>query len=120
MPLKLCLDESLDNRIAKALRALNFDFISVSEYSKGIPDKEVLELARKLNAVLVTEDRDFGEWVFAHHERDVSIIYLRYKVSEIKEITGSLVNVLREKKQNLQSRFIVITPRKIRVREIFL
>ncbi len=51
----------------------------MKEY-QGISDKEVLNLAREFNAILITEDSDFGEWVFAHREKITGVIFLRYKV----------------------------------------
>ncbi|MCP5052475.1 MAG: toxin-antitoxin system, toxin component [bacterium] len=120
MPLRILVDESVDSRITRKLNTPDFDIIYVSEYSKGIPDDEVLELSRKFSSILLTEDRDFGEWVFAHHEENVSVVYLRYKVQEIEKITKSLITVLSEKKENLYNKFCVITTTKVRIRDISL
>lgn len=118
LPLKVLIDESIDNRIIKELRVGNFEIFSVSELNKGITDKEVLQLSRKLDSILLTEDRDFGEWVFAHQERAVGVIYLRYKVEEINRVIHALLNILIEKNQSLYGKFVVITPDKIRIRDI--
>ncbi|MGR3178623.1 MAG: DUF5615 family PIN-like protein [Candidatus Anammoxibacter sp.] len=61
MPLKIVADESVDHRIVKILRNDGFDVASVVEKYAGVSDKEVLELARKDNAILLTEDSDFGK-----------------------------------------------------------
>ena len=68
MSLKLLIDENVDFRIVKKLQNAGFKVILVSQNYKGISDIQVLELAKKFNAILVTEDSDFGEWVFAHNE----------------------------------------------------
>jgi predicted nuclease of predicted toxin-antitoxin system len=119
LPLKLLIDESVDYRIVKKIRSFDVEINSVAELSRGIPDDEVLELSRQYNSILLTEDRDFGEWVFAHKERNVSVVYLRYKVEDLEKIIDSLSKVLLEKGQNLYGKFVVITINKIRIREIF-
>lgn len=32
----------------------------------------------KMNYAILTEDKDFGEWVFAHHVQGLSVLFLRY------------------------------------------
>ncbi|MCP5103931.1 MAG: toxin-antitoxin system, toxin component [bacterium] len=118
MPLNLLIDESVDYRIVKGLKGLDLNIKSVAELSKGIPDNEVLELSRKVDSILVTEDRDFGEWVFAYQEKNVSVVYLRYKVQDLNKIIDSLIKVLSDRGQNLYGKFVVITINKIRTREI--
>jgi predicted nuclease of predicted toxin-antitoxin system len=116
---ELLIDESVDYRIVKKIKAFDVEINSVAELSGGIPGNEVLELSRQYNSILLTEDRDFGEWVFAHKERNVSVVYLRYKVEDLEKIIDSLSKVLLEKGQNLYGKFVVITINKIRIREIF-
>lgn len=118
MPLKILADESVDFRIVKELISKNFEVVSVLKNYQGISDKKVLELAREHHALLLTEDSDFGEWVFAHKEKNVGVIFLRYKSSEFKNISDSLIKVLNEHGTSLYSKFVVITPKKLRMREI--
>lgn len=119
MPVKLLIDENVDNRITKKLETIGVEVLRVAELSKGIPDIKVLELSREMNAILITEDRDFGEWVFAHNEKDVSVIYLRYYFREVFQIAESLTAIIKAKGPELFEKFVVITPNKIRIREIF-
>ena len=65
---KILADENVDYRIIKELRKKGFNVISVLDNYKGISDKEVLGQANKENSLLLTEDSDFGEWVFVHKE----------------------------------------------------
>lgn len=68
MPLKILADESVDLRMVRDLISKGFEVISVLKDYQGIQDKEVLELAKRHDALLLTEDSDFGEWVFTHKE----------------------------------------------------
>ncbi len=118
MPETFLIDESVDQRIIRKLKPLGLNTIMVSVVACGLPDDEVLNLAESHNAILITEDRDFGEWVFAHGRQGVSIVYLRYRNGELEAITDALRTVLSSLPQNLRGKFTVITPKKIRVRNL--
>lgn len=62
MPVDLVADENVDFRIVKALRSKGFQIVSILQNYRGLPDKQVLEVAKQHDAVLLTEDKDFGEW----------------------------------------------------------
>jgi len=115
---KILADESVDNRIVKRLRQENFEVISVLEECRSIPDKKVLEMAKEHHAILLTEDKDFGEWVFSYQERDVGIILLRYRPDDIERIFISLVLILNKYGDTLSNKFAVLKVKKIRIREI--
>ncbi|GAB6184301.1 DUF5615 family PIN-like protein [Thermodesulfovibrio hydrogeniphilus] len=69
MPIKLLIDESVDYRLVIEMDKKGIEVISIVKNYRGISDKEVLNLAKKFNAVLITEDKDFGEWIFAHKKK---------------------------------------------------
>lgn len=116
MLFRILADEGVDYRIIEKLREQGFVVISVLEKCPGISDKDVLELAQQEKALLLTEDNDFGELVFAHKEKNSGVIFLRYDRKEIQDISASLINVL-SYKDSLYEKFIVITVNKIRIRE---
>jgi predicted nuclease of predicted toxin-antitoxin system len=66
---KILADEDVDFRIVTALKNKAFDVISVLRDYKGASDEEVIGLAKRFNAILLTEDSDFGHWVFARKEK---------------------------------------------------
>lgn len=66
-PIRFLADESLDFRVVRGLRAAGYDVRAVFEDSPGAPDGEILESARSADRILLTEDRDFGQLVFARH-----------------------------------------------------
>jgi predicted nuclease of predicted toxin-antitoxin system len=115
--LKFIADESLDFGILNELRDKGFDVISVLKEYQGISDQKVLELARQYNAVIIIEDKDFGEWIFAHKERNASVIFLRYMPDDMKNISTSLIALINKYKTDLYGKFVVVTVKKIRVRE---
>ena len=111
-------DESVNYKIIKTLRNNQFEVISILEKNPGISDKAVLEQAISHQALLLTEDSDFGEWVFAHNIKPNGVIFLRYPAPNFVEITNSLIEVLNVAGDSLSNKFVVITIKKIRIREI--
>jgi predicted nuclease of predicted toxin-antitoxin system len=110
-------DENIHSFIIKTLRDEGFEVVSVSESAKSIKDDQVIQLALQHDYLLLTEDKDFGEWVFAHHIKDLSVLFLRYSFREFQEIAQTLVYLL--KTQTLQRPFFAtITTKKIRIRQL--
>jgi len=72
---ELLADESLDDRILRILRADGLTVHSIREDRPGMSDREVLDLSCRLNSLLLTEDCDFGTWVFAHKVPTVGIFF---------------------------------------------
>ena len=118
MPIKIVADENVDFRIIKKLREKNFEVLSIFESHSGITDNQVLEITRNSNAFLLTEDSDFGELVFSHKEKNVSVIFLRFVQTDVQKITDSLIHTLNQYGFTLANKFVVITPKKIRIRDI--
>jgi len=84
----------------------------------GIHDKHVLEIAVQRKAVLLTEDSDFGEWIFSHGHKGATVLYIRYNHIELLSISRAVKMVLRNYESGSVNKFIVITPRKIRTRDL--
>jgi len=118
LPFKIVADEDVDYRIVTALQNKTFDVISVLREHPGISDEAVIDLVKSYNAILLTEDSDFGHWVFARNEKDISVIFLRYESKDFLSIADSLIRVLTEYGDSLYGKFAVITPNKIRIRNI--
>ncbi|MEO5350984.1 MAG: DUF5615 family PIN-like protein [Magnetococcus sp. YQC-3] len=118
MKLNLLTDECIDYRIIEYLRKNKYKVISIFEEHRSVSDKEVLEIAKKNNCILLTEDKDFGEWVFSFKETKVSVILLRYHTSMIDEIKKSILNIIDKYKNKLYGKFVVVTVKKVRIRKI--
>ncbi len=113
-------DENIPRSITGSLRLLGVEVIYIYDEFRGIDDFSIINLAKqKSNAIILTEDKDFGEWIFSHHVTGISVIFLRYHFSELSEITNILVKLIKEKQHNLLNKFITVTPTKIRMRDLF-
>jgi predicted nuclease of predicted toxin-antitoxin system len=61
----------------------------------------VLELAVVENRLLITEDKDFGEWVFAHQNVMTRVLLIRYPASMRSAMVSGVINLIGDMLQNL-------------------
>jgi predicted nuclease of predicted toxin-antitoxin system len=118
LQLRILADEDVDYRIVKNLRENGFEVMSVLEGHRGASDRTVLNIAKERGALLLTEDKDFGEWVFAHKIKSVGIVFLRYKPEELEDIASTLRRLLLKYGSTLYERFAVVKVKKIRIRNL--
>lgn len=81
-------------------------------------DEDIIKLAITDNKILITEDKDFGEWIFSHHLSGLTIIFLRYNKSDFELILNYLIRVLKSCMNSPQKEFITINKNKVRRRSI--
>lgn len=62
--MNILADESVDGPIVARLRSDGHNVQYGAELDPGIPDEQVLGLARLDNTLLLTADKDFGELIF--------------------------------------------------------
>ena len=111
-------DENIDHSIIEAIRSIGIEVISVYESNRGIRDEQILALSRVPPRLILTEDKDFGEWVFAHNVRDVSVVFLRYAFQETPQISELVCTLPTHRLTDLIGCFTTITTQKIRIRRI--
>ena len=110
-------DESCDFAIIRALRAKGFDVVSVAESYPALADENVLEIAYREKRLLLTEDKDFGEWVFSHGKQMCGIVLFRYPAIMRHSIANVTVELVKEHGLSLINKFTVIEPGRARIRE---
>ncbi len=111
-------DENIDRRIISALRANQYDVHSIMEKDRGLSDEEIIALAREIKYIILTEDKDFGDLVFAQNITDISVILLRYDFKDTEIMIEILINLLNDKGKTLYNKFTVVTIDKIRIRNL--
>jgi predicted nuclease of predicted toxin-antitoxin system len=111
-------DENTHIEFIHALRKIPLDVLSMKESKRGIQDEEVIKLAKAGSRIILTEDKDFGEWVFAHKIKGLSVIFLRYHFSETSQMVKIVSEMLMSGTGKFHNKFTTITTRKIRSREI--
>ena len=68
-------DEGLNGKLVKALREEGHQIGWIKETNAGMADEDIIALARQNSQILITEDKDFGEWIFSHHLSGLTVIF---------------------------------------------
>ena len=114
----IIFDENVEQYWIDVINELGIEFISIREKHQGVSNLQVIEIVKSFKGLLITEDKDFGELVFAHSIGDVSIMFLRYDQPNYLQIEEYLISTLNRFLNQEISGFITITKNKIRVRKI--
>ncbi|MGE0213797.1 MAG: DUF5615 family PIN-like protein [Parvibaculaceae bacterium] len=70
-------DECVDSAIVTLLRQAGHDVVYVAEEAAGETDDAVLDRASREQRILLTEDKDFGEFAFRSRIDSPAIVLLR-------------------------------------------
>jgi len=63
--MRFLADECCDFSVVKALITAGYDVVCVSEIRPRSDDSEVIKLAVREKRIVLTEDKDFGQLVYA-------------------------------------------------------
>ena len=111
-------DEGLNGNLVKALWEEGYRIDWIKEINFGMDDEDIIALAKQNSQVLITEDKDFGEWIFAHQLSGLTIIFLRYDKESYDIILSFLRSTLKTLENDGKNEFITINKNKIRRRRI--
>jgi predicted nuclease of predicted toxin-antitoxin system len=109
-------DESVDIGIVQLLRKKSHEVVSIAEECTGISDEEVLNIAFSKDAILITEDKDFGELAYRLQLNHCGIILIRLgdiPRNERLTIASDTIHIHKEKLINC---FSVLTPKGLRIK----
>ena len=115
--MKFLFDQSADFRLIPHLRELGHDVQAISRnYPPGLPDEDVLAIAREEERILIVADRDFGELIFQQGLTHAGVIFFRLPGANLQTKIEHLNTVLEEHTEELErGEFLVVTPGQIRV-----
>jgi predicted nuclease of predicted toxin-antitoxin system len=115
MKYQIVADESVDFRIVIQLRQIGLTVYAIVEQQPSIKDEEVLSIANENDALLITEDKDFGELVFRLQLPHQGILLIR--IADAQEKIESVVRTIAKYYPELLSKFSVINGNKLRIKE---
>lgn len=114
--MKFVVDESTGEAVVAELRRLGHDVISIHEYSPGIDDPPILDLAVNEGRIVVTNDKDFGELVYRSGLPHVGVVLFRLHDESASNRVHMMHEVLRSCAGKLKYNFIVASEHRIRIR----
>lgn len=108
-------DESCAGPVIRALREAGHDVVAIAELAQGAPDEEVLKRAVKEGRVLITEDRDFGELVYARGQASAGVVLVRFHSGARDAKPATVVEAVEKLGPRLSNAFTVIEPGRVRI-----
>jgi len=108
-------DESCDFGVVRILWANGHDVLAVSEISPRLSDEDVALWARREDRVLLTEDKDFGQLVFASGQPSGSVILIRFPAGARTALPPAVLEIVDRLAEQLSGTFTVIQPGRVRV-----
>lgn len=111
-------DESVDNGIIRHLRLLGFEILPIAEYSPGIDDKSVLQIAYDKDLVLITEDKDFGELVYRLKMKHKGVLLIRMNDLSREERLKIIPSIINSFCSKLGNNFSVLSSNGLRIKII--
>jgi predicted nuclease of predicted toxin-antitoxin system len=108
-------DESCAGPIIRALRESGHDVVAISEIARGATDEEVLERALNEKRVLITEDRDFGELVYARGRSSAGVILVRFDSRARRAKPATVVEAVAKLGSRLRDSFTVVESGRVRI-----
>jgi len=113
--MRFLADESCDFAVVHALRAAGHDVVAVAEVARGAEDSAIVALARSDARILLTEDKDFGQLVFAAAHHTAGVIFLRWPVGARSALGTAVVELVSTQGDSLLGSFAVVEPGKVRI-----
>ncbi len=117
--MRFLADESCDYSVVRALRETGHDVIAVAEGPlRGADDDKVIETARADRRILLTEDKDFGQLVFAAVRANAGVLFVRYPHAARPALARAVLDLVGTRAESLYGAFAVIEPGRVRISRI--
>ncbi len=111
-------DESVDFNLVTHLRYKGLSVFSIQEEAASLKDNLVLKLAAEKNAILITEDKDFGELLFKLKLPHTGILLLRIEDMASEQKHDLVFYFITKFSSQLSHNFSVIKQGKLRIRKL--
>ena len=114
----LLADESCDFSVVRALRAAGHDVKAVVETHRGASDEDVIQLAISEQRILLTEDKDFGQLVYAAVGSTGGVVFIRFPATARTGLPATVVELFAKHAAELVGSFSVVQPGRVRISRV--
>ena len=113
--MRFLADESCDFAAVRVLRSAGHDVLAVGEFQQRSIDREVMEIARGEERILLTEDKDFGWLAFVAHLESPGVVLIRFPASARSALPDSVLHLVTDFGSKLKGAFVVLRPGSVRI-----
>jgi predicted nuclease of predicted toxin-antitoxin system len=112
--MRFLVDECTGPAVARWLRALGHDALSIFETARGLDDESILKKAFTEDRILITVDKDFGEMIYRERRQHRGVVLLRLADQRTDTKIAVLHRLLEAYADQLQERFVVVSATQVR------
>jgi predicted nuclease of predicted toxin-antitoxin system len=113
--MKFLADESCAGPVIRALLESGNGVAKIAQVARGATAEQVLERALNEKRVVITEDRDFGELVYARGRSSAGVILVRFHSGARRARPATVVEAVAKLGSRLQNAFTVVEPGRVRI-----
>ncbi len=114
--MKILADENVARPIVDRLRKEGHEVEYIFDTARGSVDIDILERANREGALLLTDDKDFGELVVYHRHRSSGVILMRLEGLPWAERAEIIISLIQKHGTNLLNAFTVVSKKTVRFR----
>ena len=116
--LKILADECIHQDLINALRKVGFNVLTASEISpRGASDDSIFNFAVKTKRILLTFDREFGNFFRFDIGKSAGIVIILIDRLQKKEVIKNTFSFFKDMKQkDLKGKLVIISKTKARIR----
>jgi predicted nuclease of predicted toxin-antitoxin system len=116
--MRLVVDEGVHSFIVDRLREDGHDVLYIAQAMPGLPDDGVVSVAREQKAIVISDDKDFGELVVRRRLQVYGVVLLRLAGLDGHARARLVADIIRRRGDALAGGITVITTRGIRFRKL--
>ena len=89
--------------------------VAIAEVAKGASDEWVMDRAFAEGRILITEDRDFGELVYAAGRSTAGVVFVKFHRRARGAKPAAVLEALAKLGERLRGGFAVVEPGRVRL-----
>jgi predicted nuclease of predicted toxin-antitoxin system len=101
--------------VIRALRDAGHDVTAIAELAQGAADEMVMDLELGERQILMMEDSDFGELVYARGRSAAGVVFVRIPDHARQAKPASVVEAVAKLGARLSCSFTVVEPGRVRI-----
>ena len=113
---KIVIDVGVGKIIEEWLSQQNFEVLSIRNLNHEMRDLDILKLANKRNALIITMDKDFGELVYKQFSFHHGVLLLRLEDAVAEEKLSVIQNIFPTHYSQIKNNFSVYQNGRLRIR----
>lgn len=113
--MRFLADEGCDFAVVRTLRTAGHDVMAIIEIAPQAEDAAIIDLAVREQRVLLTEDKDFGQLVYASLRAEGGVILIRFPGNMRATLPKAVMDLVDQKGPQLLGHFVVLQPGRIRI-----